>query len=135
MSTEENKSLVRAFLEKSNRERPTMVEMCADGIKFHIGATPTMDLQGFQNFQAAYYAAFSGSDITIEDIVAEGDRVAFRDVVRAVHSGAFTGTAASGEQIIVPVIGIARLSGGKMAEWWNSPDRLSWMQQIGALPS
>jgi hypothetical protein len=33
----------------------------------------------------------------------------------------------------VPVIGIARLADGKVAEWWNSPDRLSWMQQIGAV--
>jgi len=44
------------------------------------------------------------------------------------------GISASGKQISVPVIGFAQLAQGKIAEWWNSPDRLSWMQQIGALP-
>ena len=80
-----------------------------------------------------YYAGFSGSRITIEDMVAEGDRVAFRGVVRATHTAEFMGTPASGKQIAVPVIGIAQLAEGKIAEWWNSPDRLSWMQQIGAI--
>ncbi|MFE3846262.1 ester cyclase [Thermoplasmatota archaeon] len=42
---------------------------------------------------------------------------------------------ASGKQIAVPVIGIAQLVDGKIAEWWNFTDRLSWMQQIGAIPS
>ncbi|NTW73052.1 MAG: ester cyclase [Eubacteriaceae bacterium] len=35
--------------------------------------------------------------------------------------------------MVVPVIGMARVVDGKIAEWWNSPDRLSWMQQIGAV--
>lgn len=135
MSLEENKTLVREFLEKSNREKRTIVEMCASNIRFHIGASPVMDLQAFQNFQTAYYAAFSNSGIIIEDMVAEGDRVAFRGVVRAIHTAPFMGTPASGKQIAVPVIGMAFIAGGKVAEWWNSPDRLSWMQQIGAVPS
>ena len=135
MSLEDNKALVRTFLEKSNRERRTLVELCATDIVFHIGATPPMNLSAFQQFQTAYFAAFPDSRITIEDMVAEGDTVAFRGVVRATHSAAFGGAPASGKQIVVPVIGMAKLADGKVAEWWNSPDRLSWMQQIGAVPS
>jgi predicted ester cyclase len=67
-------------------------------------------------------------------MVAEGDKVAFRLVTRTVHTGTYMGISASGKHIAVPVIGMARVAGGKIAEWWNSPDRLSWMQQIGALP-
>jgi predicted ester cyclase len=44
------------------------------------------------------------------------------------------GVPASGKEIEVSVIGFARITQGKIAEWWNYPDRLSWMQQIGALP-
>jgi predicted ester cyclase len=135
MSLEDNKAVVRSFLEKANREKRTPVEMCAAGVTFHIGASPVMDLQGFRDFQTAYYAAFSDPMIIIADMVAEGDRVAFRGVVHATHTGTFMATVASGNQIIVPVIGMARVTGGKIAEWWNSPDRLSWMQQIGALPA
>jgi steroid delta-isomerase-like uncharacterized protein len=134
MSLEDNKTLVRNFLEKGNRERRTPVESCAPDATFHIGGTPAMNLQAFQQFQTMYFAAFPDSDITIEDMLAEGDRVAFRGVVRATHAAEFMGTPASGKQIAVPVIGIAQLAEGKIAGWWNSPDRLSWMQQIGALP-
>ena len=133
--SEENKALVRRFFEKANSEERTPVEMCAASFTAHIGASPAMDLQGFLQYQAAYFAAFSDTGITIEDMIAEGDRVAFRGLVRARHTGEFMGIPPSGKQISVPVIGIARLADGKIAEWWNSPDRLSWMQQIGAVPS
>ena len=68
-------------------------------------------------------------------MIAEKDMVAFRGIVRATHTATFMGTEASGKQIVVPVIGMAQIAQGKIAEWWNSPDRLSWMQQIGAIPS
>jgi predicted ester cyclase len=44
------------------------------------------------------------------------------------------GVPPTGKQFVVPVIGFAKITQGKIAEWWNYPDRLSWMQQIGALP-
>ncbi len=133
--SEENKGLVRRFFEQTNREGKTAVELCAPGFTAHIGALPAMDLEAFRQYQDAYYAAFSGSFITIEDMVAEGDRVAFRGTTRATHTGQFAGVPSSGRQVAVPVIGIARIAGGRIAEWWNSPDRLSWMQQIGAVPA
>lgn len=131
----ENKALVRDFLENGNREERTPVELCAPGFTAHIGASPAMDLQAFQKYQVTYFASFSDSRITIEDMIAEGDKVAFRGVVRTVHTAEFMGIPASGKHITVPVIGIAQLTEGKIVEWWNSPDRLSWMQQIGAIPS
>ena len=131
----ENKALVRGFLDKGNSEERTPIDMCAPGFIAHIGASPAMDLQGFQQYQTIYFAAFSDTNITIEDMVAEGDMVAFRGVVRAIHTAEFNNISASGKQIAVPVIGMARLAEGKITEWWNSPDRLSWMQQIGAIQS
>lgn len=131
----ENKALVRDFLENGNREERTPVELCAPGFTAHIGASPAMDLQAFQQYQLTYFTSFSDSSITIEDMIAEGDKVAFRGVVRTVHTAEFMGIPASGKHITVPVIGIAQLADGKIVEWWNSPDRLSWMQQIGAIPS
>ena len=131
---EDNKTLVREFFKKANSEKRTPVELCAPGFTAHIGGSPSMELQAFQQYQAVYFASFSDTNTTIEDMVAEGDRVAFRGVVRATHSADFMGTTANGKQIVVPVIGIAQITEGKIAKWWNSPDRLSWMQQIGAIP-
>jgi predicted ester cyclase len=132
---EENKNLVRGFLEKGNREEGTPVELCASGFTAHIGGYPAMDLQAFQQYQTEFFASFSNTSAIIEDMVAEGDRVAFRGVVRTTHSAEFKGIPASGKQIMVPIMGIAQITEGKIANWWNSPDRLSWMQQIGAIPS
>jgi predicted ester cyclase len=94
-----------------------------------------MDLQAFQQYQVTYFSSFSKSGIIIEDMIAEGNKVAFRGVVWAIHMSEFMGTPSSGKQVVVSVIGFAQLKEGKIEEWWNSPDRLSWMQQIGALPS
>ena len=133
ISLEDNKAIVRLFFEKTMRERRTAVEMCASGFIAHIGGIPAMDLRAFVRYQEIYYASFSDSGIAIDDMIAEGDRVAFRGVVRAVHTAEFMGIPASWKKIVVPVIGFAQLAKGKVGEWWNSPDRLSWMQQIGAL--
>jgi predicted ester cyclase len=132
---EENKNLVRGFFERGNSEERTPVELCAPSFTAFIGGYPAMDLQAFQQYQATYFASFSNTRITIEDMVAEGDRVAFRGVVRATHSAEFMGIPTSGKQVVVPVFGMAKITEGKITEWWNSPDRLSWMQQIGAIPS
>ena len=135
MTLDDNKAIVCSFLEKGNREGKTPMELCAKGFTAHISGSPAMDLQAFQMYQVSYFASFSQSGITIEDMMAEGDKVAFRGVVRASHTREFMGTPSSGKQVVVSVIGFAQLKYGKIEEWWNSPDRLSWMQQIGALPS
>jgi steroid delta-isomerase-like uncharacterized protein len=132
---EDNKSLVRSFFERGNREEKTPVELCASDFTAHIGGYPAMDLEAFQQYQKTYFASFSDTNLNIEDMVAEGDRVAFRGVVRTTHSAEFMGIPASGKQIEVVVVGFAKIAEGKIAEWWNFPDRLSWMQQIGAIPT
>jgi steroid delta-isomerase-like uncharacterized protein len=133
MPLEENKAIIRNFFDKANREGRTADEFCAPGFVAHIGGIPAMNLQAFQEWQARYFAAFSETRITIEDMLAEDNKVAWRGMTTAIHKAEFMGTPASGKQIVVPVIGIARLADGKVTEWWNSPDRLSWMQQIGAV--
>ncbi|MHA1951383.1 MAG: ester cyclase [Candidatus Thorarchaeota archaeon] len=132
---EENKKLVRSFFERGNSEEKTPLDLCARGFTAHIGGYPAMDLQAFQKYQEEYFASFSDTSMTIEDMVVEDDKVAFRGVVRAIHSAEFKGIPARGKHVVVTVSGIAKISDGKIAEWWNYPDRLSWMQQIGAIPS
>jgi steroid delta-isomerase-like uncharacterized protein len=131
---DDNKVLIRSFFEKANSLKRTPVDMVTDGFVAHIGGADPFDLQAFEQYQSTFYSSFSETETIIEDLIAEGDRVAFRGFVRTVHTGEFMGVPASGREIAVSVVGFAKIDQGKIAEWWNYPDRLSWMQQIGALP-
>ncbi|MEJ2114411.1 MAG: ester cyclase [Flavobacteriaceae bacterium] len=122
MTLEENKALVISFFKKANHYKKTPKEMCTKDFIAHIVGSKTFNLQAFESYQTNYYSSFSNTRTVIEDLIAEGDRVAFM------------GVPAKGKQIIVPIFGFAKIINGKISEWWNSPDRLSWMQQIGALP-
>jgi len=129
--TGSNKEIVRRFLEQSLKENRTIDEICASGFMAHIGATPAMNIEAFKEYQNDFYRSFTEGSIKIEEIIQEGSLVAFRGIVHTVHTAEFMGVQASGREIDVPVIGMARLKEGKIYEWWNSPDRLSWMQQLG----
>ena len=131
---EENKALVRIFFKKANNDKRTTIEMCANDFLAHIVGLPPLNLEAFERYQENYYASFSDTETVIEDLIAEGGRVAFRGFVKSVHTAEFMGFPATGKQVVVPIFGFAKITDGKIAEWWNSPDRLSWMQQIGALP-
>jgi len=131
---EENKALVRSFFKKANQDNGTATEMCANDFSAHIVGQPPLNLEAFERYQEKYYTSFSDTETIIEDLIAEGDQVAFRGFVKSVHTAEFMGIPATGKQVVVPIFGVAKITDGKIAEWWNSPDRLSWMQQIGALP-
>lgn len=134
MTLEENKALVISFFKKANHYKKTPKEMCTKDFIAHIVGSKTFNLQAFESYQTNYYSSFSNTRTVIEDLIAEGDRVAFRGYVKSIHTSEFMGVPAKGKQIIVPIFGFAKIINGKISEWWNSPDRLSWMQQIGALP-
>jgi steroid delta-isomerase-like uncharacterized protein len=73
-------------------------------------------------------------NFTIEDIIAEGDKVVVRWTNRGTHVGAFMGMPATGKAFVIAGIDIHRLRDGKLAEHWHVVDLLSQMQQLGALP-
>jgi len=135
MTLEENKALVKSLFKKANQNRGTPVKMCTKDFTAHIIGSSPRNLEAFQRYQTSYYARFSDTQIIIEDLIAEGDRVAFRGFVKSVHTAEFMDVPAKGTHVVVPIFGFAKIANGKIAEWWNSPDRLSWMQQIGALPN
>ncbi|MBN1849317.1 MAG: ester cyclase [Deltaproteobacteria bacterium] len=134
MSIEGNRDLLRDFFKRMNQNRRSPVELCAPGFKAQIGGNPIMDLDAFRQHQDNYFAAFSDNSTTFIDMIAEGDKVAYRAVVEGVHQAEYMGVPASGKKISVALIGMIRVADGKVAELWNSPDRLSWLQQFGALP-
>jgi steroid delta-isomerase-like uncharacterized protein len=82
-----------------------------------------------------YRDAFPDARITVEDQVAEGDKVATRWSARGTHEGELMGVAPTGNRVEITGITISRIEGGKIAEDWINYDALGMLQQVGAIPA
>jgi steroid delta-isomerase-like uncharacterized protein len=83
---------------------------------------------------ARLHRAFPDLRITIEDLIAEGDKVVARDTVTGTHRGEYMGIAPTGNTVTYKEIFICRFEDGRIAETWGVVDVLSQMRQLGALP-
>jgi predicted ester cyclase len=81
-----------------------------------------------------YLTAFPDLHLTIEDLIAEGDKVVDRQTARGTHQGTFMGIPPTGKQITVTAMNISRIVGGKIVEHWVELDTLGMLQQLGVVP-
>ncbi len=138
MSTREtqNKAIVRRFLEAFEaNDRSGFNEVLSPDLVAHtqhIGDSANREtmLQGISMF----HAAFSELHLTLEDLIAEGDRVAARGTTRAVHTGNFMGASATGKQVTFSTMSVERIQAGKIVERWVNTDFMALMQQLGLIP-
>ena len=135
MSTAENKIIVRRFFELLERNQAIPEEMLGPGFIYHVAGSPPKDLEATRQRMRAFGSAFSNSRHVEEDMVAEGDRVAFRTRLEMTHTGEFMGVEANSEQVAVVEMGVMRIANGKIAEMWGLLDLMGLMRQIGALPT
>lgn len=89
--------------------------------------------EGIKKAFAEGRRAFSEAHVTVEDMVAEGDKVACRVFVRMTHSGEFQGLAASGTRVSQSGIDILRMVDGVVAERWGEFDELGMLRRLGAV--
>ncbi len=138
MSIEENKAIMRRFYEEISKGNLAAVDdlVAADLVEhspFVPGQAPGR--QGTLELFTMIHAAFRDLHFSVEDMVAEGDKVVARGTMSGTHKGEFMGVAPTGKQITVGMIEILRIAGGKMVEHWNVVDSLGMMQQLGAVPA
>jgi steroid delta-isomerase-like uncharacterized protein len=136
LSIETNKATVRRCLEQVIGEgRAYLVEeFLAEGIELHgTGLAPGM--AKIEEWLTMLAAAFPDRQLTIDDMVAEGDRVVARITVTGKHLGAIQGIPATGRSISQPCITIFRMANARIAEGWFAADNLSIMQQLGVIPA
>jgi predicted ester cyclase len=134
--SEENKTVVRRIVEDywSNKNPSLVGELLAPNCAVH---TPNGDFQGIAGATLLYdtfATAFPDFRITIDEIVAEGDRVAIRHTFAGTHNGPFGEIAATGNRATVSGMMMFHVAGGKVAEARLTWDTLSLGQQMGALP-
>ena len=98
---------------------------------------PDQDLQGpeqAKQFVGMYLSAFPDTQVSVEDVIAEGDRVVTRVRLGGTHQAELMGIAPTQRQIEVKGVTIHRIEGGKIVEEWERYDNLSVMQQLGLVP-
>jgi len=90
--------------------------------------------EGLKGFFGLIYASFPGAHLTIEDMVGEGGKVAWRFTVSTTHSGSFRGLPPTGKSFTLTGMAITRMREGQMVENWNETDDLGMLQQFGVIP-
>ena len=134
MSAEDKKARTRRFMEEVfNRGNMKAVdELVSPSIVDHSplpGQEP--GLEGLKKSLAAWRQAFPDLCVTVDDLIADGDKVMIRTTTTGTHKGTFMKIPATGKQIKVEGIDIVRISGGKVVEHWGINDNLTMMQQLG----
>jgi steroid delta-isomerase-like uncharacterized protein len=130
-----NKAIVERFYQEVVNQGNLALagELMAQDYIEH-GNPAASGLEGFKQFVANLAGAFPDLQITIEDLFAEGDKVAARVTVRATHLGTFMNSIPpSGVKVTFTGIDIFQIADGKIVGRWNHRDLLGLMQQIGAV--
>jgi steroid delta-isomerase-like uncharacterized protein len=138
MSTEQNKALIRrGFEEFVNRKNLAPVDelIAPNFVGYYSGVPePVRGREGFKQLISMYHSAFPDLKVTIDDMIAEGDKVAVRLNFRGTHQGELMGIPPTGKPIALTAINIFRVEGGKAAEQRVNSDDLGMLQQLGVIP-
>ncbi|MGI8857685.1 MAG: ester cyclase [Thermomicrobiales bacterium] len=135
VSDHANAAIVRAFVEVfwNERDIDRADEFLSPDYIDHAYTPHTAS--GLKRTAGELAAAFPDHRTTIEDVVAQEDRVMTRMVLRGTHGGPFRGAVPTGNPIEVAVYRTYRLADGKIAEHWALLDTATLLRQIGAQPS
>jgi steroid delta-isomerase-like uncharacterized protein len=138
MAAETNKLVMNRFLEFINTASEKLAqELISPSAVFHVpGRTePMRGPAGYLAIIGMMRGGFPDIQWTLEEMVAEGDKIAARFTMRGTHRGTFFGVPPTGKTISVQAMNIYRLSGGQFVEEHGQPDMLGLLQQIGAVPT
>jgi steroid delta-isomerase-like uncharacterized protein len=105
-----------------------------DYVGHHAGSADVHGPDGYRRVLAAARAAFPDLHFTVDDQLAEGDKVATRFTYRGTHRGTFRGIPPTGKSFAATGIRISRIERGKVAEDWVARDMLGALQQLGIVP-
>jgi steroid delta-isomerase-like uncharacterized protein len=134
--SEENKALARRSWEIISQRNPDALEevYTADSVLHE----PDQDLQGVEEakqYLSMYLSAFPDMSVTVEDVIAEGDKAVTRWTLRGAHQGEVEEFGPpTGKQVELEGITIHRIEDGKIVEEWERYDNLSVLQQLGLVP-
>jgi steroid delta-isomerase-like uncharacterized protein len=139
MSTEENKATFRRFFEEMwNRGNLAVIdELVSSNHVFHEpnSPEPIRGPEGFKQYVKMNRHAYPDVHVTIEDLIAEGDKVTNRFTFTGTQTGDLLGIPPTGKRVTVTAIVISHFVAGKFMESWINSDGLGMLQQLGVIPT
>jgi predicted ester cyclase len=141
MPIEENKAIAKrlysTFTEAIRTRNMNLLDevLAPNGIDHNPAPGQAPGIEGVKQTFAGFSIAFPDLEVTVEDQIAEGDKVVSRIKAQGTHKGEFMGIGPTGKRITATGIDIVRIGpDGKIVERWGVQDNLSLLQQIGAFP-
>jgi len=131
MTLEKNKEIVRGFIDSYNARKLDLVDNFVSSN--YIDHEKNIGREGLKQLIAMGINAFPDWYETVEDIIAEGDKVWVLLTYTGTHKGEFMGLAPTGKKIESKAVDIYRIVDGKLAEYWNVTDNLNIFKQVGAV--
>ena len=140
MSVKEIKSLERRWMKEWNKGKAAAMaaidELFATDFVEHGGTgEDAVGIKGYKQSVSDVYRAFPDINITIDDMVVEGDKVAVRFTFSGTHKGKFMGVPPTNKKVKMWGLYIDRVAGGKFVESWTRYDTLGLMKQISNVPT
>ncbi len=140
MSTESNKAVSRRFLEEvASRGKLAVADeiIAPDHVNRGPGALPGLPVgpEGSKQLVRVFRNAFPDIQFTLDEQIAEGDKVVTRWTAHGRHQGELAGIPPTGKSSTVTGMGVDRIVNGKIVESWGIFDQFGMMQQLGVIPS
>lgn len=132
-SAEANEQLLARYIREvwDEGDLDALDRFLSPDFRRHVSPTlPPLDRQGQIERLKGFRSAFTDITLTVEDVVAGDDRVAFRSTIRGTHRGPVAGVAATDSQITVTLVDIVKIEVGLFAEQWGEPDMSDLFRQL-----
>ena len=132
----DNKAIMRQFWDVWEQGNIDLLDdLLAPEYVNHTLATPDLPSgpEGVKEVVSMFRSGVPDLRVVIEDMIAEGDRVATRYALEGTHGGDLFGIAPTGRHLSIKSMTVERLSGGKIVEHWRVTDELDMMRQLGAI--
>ena len=135
MSIEENKSIVHRFAQVWTVGNLDIVDELADPdivVSYPIPPEPMRGIEQFKRYLEAIFTGLPDAVVTVDEIVAEGDKVACRWTMSGTHKGTFFDIPPTGRSVKISGFTFYRIANGKVVEETGMGNTFSLMQQLGA---
>lgn len=131
-----NKAVIRRFVEEvQNQKNFDVFDELNDPEFVNLSSPPGVpsDREGGKIYLSGFLNAFPDSRFTIDDMIAEGDRVVTKKTLVGTHTADLGEIPATGKRVTLQYVDIMRVRNGKIVEHWLSMDQLSFLQQLGVI--